>query len=157
MESSLYQWQLETKFGPLFVIASSRALVGVYWEQQPAPRAPSLTGPHLRVLAQAVSEIGEYLGGQRKKFDVAIEFEGTEFQKKVWGQLQQIPYGTTISYKQLAEKLGSAAFRAVGSANGANRVSIVIPCHRVVATGGGLGGYSGGLDKKRGLLNLELK
>lgn len=101
-------------------------------------------------------QLSEYFDHSRKKFSVPLDIQGTEFQMKVWQQLLKIPYGATISYQRLAENIGDAkAVRAVGKANGSNPVSIIIPCHRVINTNGKLGGYSGGLDVKEKLLELE--
>lgn len=102
-------------------------------------------------------ELKEYFAGTRTKFTVPLSIEsGTKFQKSVWKQLEKIPYGKAISYKQLAGKVGSPnAFRAAGSANGKNPIPIIIPCHRVINHDSGLGGYSCGLDVKRKLLRLE--
>ena len=94
---------------------------------------------------------------KRDKFDIPFIMLGSDFQKQVWEELINIPYGTTVSYKALSEKIGnSKAVRAVANANGANAISIIIPCHRVVASNGGLGGYAGGLKAKKLLLNVEL-
>lgn len=100
------------------------------------------------------TELEEYFNLKRKKFTVQIDPTGTPFQKKVWSTLQKIPYGKTISYKELAEKSGSVA-RAVGQANAANPIPIIIPCHRVINFSGKLGGYSCGLEIKEKLLELE--
>lgn len=101
-------------------------------------------------------QLKEYFTGTRKEFDVPLELEGTDFQKKVWNELQKIPYGKTISYKTLSEKLGDVkAIRAVGKANGQNPIAIIIPCHRVIGADGSLTGYAGGLDIKEKLLHLE--
>lgn len=101
-------------------------------------------------------QLNEYFAGTRKEFDVPLDIEGTDFQKKVWNELQKIPYGKTISYKTLSEKLGDVkAIRAVGKANGQNPVAIIIPCHRVIGATGNLVGYAGGLDIKEKLLHLE--
>ena len=98
----------------------------------------------------------EYFAGTRRDFDLPIDMPGSAFQERVWDELRRIPYGETISYRELAERVGAAAaYRAVGRANGSNRVAIVVPCHRVIAAGGGLGGYGGGLPAKRRLLDLE--
>jgi methylated-DNA-[protein]-cysteine S-methyltransferase len=102
-------------------------------------------------------ELEQYLAGKRKQFTFPIRTEGTEFNQKVWHELESIPYGETISYGELARRVGnSRAARAVGTANGRNPIPIVIPCHRVVASGGKLGGYGGGLPLKRRLLDLEV-
>lgn len=102
------------------------------------------------------NQLKEYFDGTRKKFDVPLDVEGTEFQKRVWKGLQKIPYGKTISYKTLSEKLGDVkAVRAVGKANGQNPIAIVIPCHRVIGSDGSLVGYASGLAIKEKLLHLE--
>jgi len=116
---------------------------------------PIVAGRH-RHLDKLAIELGEYFAGRRTAFDVPIDAPGSPFQQHVWEQLRQIPHGATASYAALANELGrSGAARAVGRANGSNRVAIVIPCHRVIAADGGLGGYGGGLDRKRWLLDLE--
>ena len=113
-------------------------------EQIPAP------------LVAAMAQLEEYFAGQRRRFDLPLELDGTDFQRRVWLGLSQIPYGETVSYAEMATMVGRPhAYRAVGQANGANPVPIVLPCHRVVASGGGLGGYGGGLPMKRQLLALE--
>jgi AraC family transcriptional regulator of adaptative response/methylated-DNA-[protein]-cysteine methyltransferase len=109
--------------------------------------------PHLTTLRR---ELGEYFAGKRQAFDVPIEMRGTPFQMSVWRELREIPYGKTRSYEDMARRVGSpAAVRAVGTANGLNTISIVVPCHRVVNKNGELGGYGGGLWRKRRLLHLE--
>jgi AraC family transcriptional regulator of adaptative response/methylated-DNA-[protein]-cysteine methyltransferase len=101
-------------------------------------------------------EMDEYFAGVCQNFSVEIETTGTEFQGGVWDALQTIPYGETWSYAELAVAIGNEkAVRAVASANGSNGLAIVIPCHRVIATGGGLGGYAGGIERKARLLELE--
>ncbi|WP_159518968.1 methylated-DNA--[protein]-cysteine S-methyltransferase [Erysipelothrix urinaevulpis] len=101
-------------------------------------------------------QMNEYFLGNRVEFDVPLKLWGTDFQKKVWKQLINIPYGTTISYEALAHQIGhDKAYRAVGSANGKNNHVILIPCHRVIAKGGKLGGYTGGLHIKERLLAVE--
>jgi len=102
------------------------------------------------------NQLKEYFAGTRKEFDVPLDIEGTDFQQKVWNELQKIPYGKTISYKSLSEKLGDVkAIRAVGKANGQNPIPIIIPCHRVIGANGTLVGYAGGLAIKEKLLHLE--
>lgn len=110
------------------------------------------------VLNQCINELYEYFEGKRKHFDVPVDFtgSGTDFQRSVWEELAKIPFGQTISYKTLANRIsGSNYSRAVANANGKNPISIIIPCHRVIASDGGYGGYTGGLDKKKLLLNIE--
>jgi AraC family transcriptional regulator of adaptative response/methylated-DNA-[protein]-cysteine methyltransferase len=102
------------------------------------------------------TQFSEYLDGKRKDFDVPLDMVGTDFQKNVWNTLMKIPYGETWSYKQEAQILGNEkAVRAVASANGYNKIGIIVPCHRVIASNGSLGGYGGGLERKQFLLNLE--
>ncbi len=109
-----------------------------------------------KILDQVQAEIQAYMVGERKEFTVPLHTPGTEFQQTVWSILRAIPYGETWSYKQMAEKMGKPdAVRAVGAANGANRISIIVPCHRVIASNGDLTGYGGGLARKRWLLDLE--
>jgi methylated-DNA-[protein]-cysteine S-methyltransferase len=110
-----------------------------------------------RVLTCAASQLAEYFARQRREFDLPLAATGTPFQLRVWAALREIPYGCTTSYGQIAHRLGlpPGASRAVGLANGANPISIVVPCHRVIGANGALTGYGGGLDRKRALLDLE--
>lgn len=119
------------------------------------PTVPLTTLPP-GALSATVRQLEEYFARERKEFDLPIELAGTPFQREVWQSLADIPYGETVSYAELATMVGRPrAFRAVGQANGANPIPIVLPCHRVVASGGGIGGYGGGLEMKRQLLALE--
>ena len=105
---------------------------------------------------EAFREIEEYIFGNRKAFDLPLKMKGTPFQIKVWQELCRIPYGKTVSYKEIAERIGNPkAARAVGMANHNNPLWIVVPCHRVVSKGGNLNGYAGGTDVKRKLLQIE--
>jgi methylated-DNA-[protein]-cysteine S-methyltransferase len=114
--------------------------------------------PDNAIIQQTCKQLDEYFAGKRKIFDLPLSPVGTPFQQKVWKALQQIPYGETISYAQLAQSVDNPkACRAVGSANGKNPVAIIIPCHRVINTGGKLGGYAYGLEIKKQLLDLEQK
>jgi methylated-DNA-[protein]-cysteine S-methyltransferase len=108
------------------------------------------------VMKECIRQLDEYFSGNRKDFTLPLAPEGTNFQCSVWKALQTIPYGQTISYKELAERVENPkACRAVGTANGRNPIAIIIPCHRVIAGNGTLGGYAGGLDIKTILLKLE--
>ncbi|MFH1688685.1 MAG: methylated-DNA--[protein]-cysteine S-methyltransferase [Candidatus Eisenbacteria bacterium] len=108
------------------------------------------------VCEEAVRQIGEYFAGSRQEFDLPIALRGTEFQREVWRGLQSITYGQTVSYGDLARAIGKpAAVRAVGAANGDNPISIIVPCHRVIGSDGGLTGYGGGLERKEWLLRHE--
>jgi len=108
------------------------------------------------LIREAARQLEEYFQGKRRQFDLALRLRGTPFQKRVWGALQAIPYGTTRSYADIARGVGSPlGARAVGQANSANPLAIVVPCHRVIAADGTLGGYRPGLERKRFLLDLE--
>lgn len=107
-------------------------------------------------ITKAMRQLDEFFAGQRREFDIPLLFAGTEFQKKVWNDLLTIPFGKTISYGEMARRIGMPkAVRAVANANGANAISIFAPCHRVIGSNGSLTGYGGGLDAKRMLLKLE--
>lgn len=109
-----------------------------------------------KVIELAEHQLDEYFAGERREFDVPLLFVGTDFQKKVWDALLRIPYGVTVSYGELSERIGMAkAVRAVANANGANAVSVFAPCHRVIGSDRSLTGYGGGLETKRFLLHLE--
>ena len=108
------------------------------------------------VCEKALKQISEYFAGTRQEFDLPIALDGTEFQQQVWQELQNIPFGQTVSYGDLARSIGKpSAVRAVGAANGDNPVSIIVPCHRVIGSDGGLTGYGGGLPRKQWLLKHE--
>ena len=111
---------------------------------------------HLPLFEMARRQLEEYFAGYRRNFDLPLDPGGTDFQRRVWRALLDIPYGKAISYKELARRVDRPkGFQAVGQANGKNPLPILIPCHRVIAADGALGGYSGGLDRKRFLLDLE--
>ncbi len=106
--------------------------------------------------AHCICQLEEYFAGRRKEFNLPLDLQGTEFQKRVWAELLNIPFGKTISYKDLAVRLGDVkSIRAVGTANGANPVSIIVPCHRVIGSDGRLVGYGGGMWRKKWLLDHE--
>lgn len=108
------------------------------------------------LIEQAKTQLNEYLHNKRKEFNLPLLLVGLEFEKKVWEELLHIKYGKTISYLELAKKIGNEkAFRAVANANGRNSIAIIVPCHRVISSNGSLGGYSGGISVKQKLLNLE--
>lgn len=109
-----------------------------------------------KVLDMTTQQLQEYFEGKRRQFDVPLLMVGTSFQKSVWNELRQVSYGQTLSYLQLAEKVGNKnAVRAVANANGANAISILLPCHRIIGSNGKLVGYAGGLETKKKLLKLE--
>lgn len=105
---------------------------------------------------KAVGQLRKYLNGQLRRFDCKLDFKGTPFQKKVWSALTKIPYGQTRSYQEIARSIGHPkAFRAVGNANGQNSIPLIVPCHRVIESNGGLGGFGHGIKVKMRLLDLE--
>lgn len=109
-----------------------------------------------KLLVNAKNQIGEYFSGKRQVFDLPIDPSGTEFQLKVWQELSQIPYGETVSYLEIANRLGDPkSIRAAASANGKNPIAIIIPCHRVIGSHGEMTGYAGGIQRKKDLLTLE--
>lgn len=108
------------------------------------------------IIQEAICQLGQYFKGDRKTFDLPLLFVGTDFQKRVWNALIEIPFGRTETYLNLSRKLGDEkAIRAVASANGANAISIIVPCHRIIGSDGKLIGYAGGLKAKTALLKLE--
>lgn len=108
------------------------------------------------ITRQCIVQLEEYFSGKRKEFTVPFAMEGTDFQKRVWNELLRIPYGETITYLELAKRMGDEkCIRAAASANGRNKLSIIIPCHRVIGANGSLTGYAGGIENKRKLLELE--
>ena len=156
---------IETPIGPMTIGATADAVVladFTHRRMMPAQLAtvrrrigPTADG-RSALLDRTESQLREFLAGRRTEFDLPTEMPGSAFQERVWAELRTIPYGTTISYRELAERVGSPnAPRGVGRANGSNRLAVIVPCHRVIAAGGGLGGYGGGLDAKRMLLELE--
>jgi methylated-DNA-[protein]-cysteine S-methyltransferase len=110
-----------------------------------------------QLLDRAEQQLAQYFAGERTEFDLPLASDGTEFQKKVWSELRRIPYGETASYGEIARRLGyePGISRAVGAANGANPIPIVVPCHRVIGADGSLTGYAGGIERKKVLLDLE--
>jgi methylated-DNA-[protein]-cysteine S-methyltransferase len=142
-------------------VASANALVAVLWEKEHPNRVKLATAKLDRrhpILLETERQLSEYFAGARTQFELPLELRGSEFQKKVWRALKQIPFGKTRSYFDLAKTIGSpTASRAVGAANGKNPLSIVIPCHRVIGTDGGLTGFAGGLETKATLLTLEAR
>jgi methylated-DNA-[protein]-cysteine S-methyltransferase len=155
----LKQWKISTDLGSLYLTASSLGLRSVSFEEvESASYLKDLNGPlpEAKILAQAEWELREYLEGRRQSFSVPLDLEGTVFQRNVWQELQKIPYGQTRSYAEVAVGVKNPnAVRAVGNANGKNPMCIIIPCHRVIASDGTIGGYSGGLEFKRRLLEIE--
>ena len=152
---------IDSPIGPLTLAADNGQLSGLYMEirgHEPEPASLGLPGAieDDPALAAAAQQLTAYFAGELSSFDLPLSMAGTSFQQTVWASLRDIPYGETISYGELARRIGQpSASRAVGLANGRNPISIVVPCHRVVGANGSLTGYGGGLDRKRYLLALE--
>jgi methylated-DNA-[protein]-cysteine S-methyltransferase len=142
--------------GPLVLTKRGNALVGLSMHAQaPDPSSSGFREDPSR-LAPEASQIAEYFAGTRTRFDLVLCLEGTPFQRRVWEALLRIPYGQTISYGELARAVGQpGASRAVGAANGRNPIGIIVPCHRVIAADGSLGGYSAGTARKSWLIDWE--
>lgn len=154
------QYQIQSPIGQLYLVASDKGLQGIFWNKQNIKILKVLDQkqPVEKTLHAAAAQLASYFSGQRKDFDIPLDLEGTTFQRKVWGELSKIPYGKTVSYSDVARKIKNPkAVRAVGSANGKNPVCIVVPCHRVIAADGSIGGYAGGIRIKQQLLALEQK
>lgn len=149
--------ELKSPLGKLTLESDGEALTRIWlpendWE--PDPRVKRVRKPAL--FAEAAAQLGAYFRGELTEFDLELHPAGTPFQKKVWDALCEIPAGSTITYSQLAHRVGNPkACRAVGAANGRNPIPIVIPCHRVIGSGGKLTGYGGGLEAKKLLLGIE--
>lgn len=152
--------EMASPVGLLKLVATDQALVAVLWENENPKRvrlAELVEDKKHPILLETQKQLNEYFAGQRTQFDLPLDFEGTEFQKKIWQALLTIPFGETRSYKQIAEQVGNVkAVRAVGAANGKNPISIIAPCHRVVGANGKLVGFAGGLENKSILLELEI-
>ena len=162
--------QIDTPVGPMTIGATDDAVVLADFTDRammPAQLAAVRRrfGPTVEVdrgtsplLDRTEAQLREYFNGERRMFDLPIDLPGSAFQEQVWAALRRIPYGETIAYRELAGRVDAPnAPRAVGRANGSNRLAIIVPCHRVIATGGGLGGYGGGLPAKRFLIELEAR
>ncbi len=152
-----YYTRLDTPLGQLHVQGDGRFVTGLYLPDHKGWAGPDGSSQRTDAPFSAVREqLDAYFAGERQQFDVPFKLTGTPFQERVWQELTQIPFGETISYAELARRVGSpAAARAVGAANGRNPISILVPCHRVVGATGRLTGYAGGVEKKRWLLTWE--
>ncbi len=158
--------RITTPIGPMFICASDegvcllefvdrRMLEKEFKDLQKLLKAQIMVGEN-QYIKQAKKELSEYFQGKRQKFEVKLHMPGTEFQNSVWQCLMEIPFGETCTYQEQAEKMGkSEAVRAVASANGLNRIAIIVPCHRVIGKNGKLTGYGGGLERKRWLIEHE--
>jgi methylated-DNA-[protein]-cysteine S-methyltransferase len=157
MANALCNTQMNSPIGPLSLAADEHGLRAIHFvkgkESTSSPPIPADAHP---LLQEVMRQLSAYFAGKTETFDLPLAPEGTAFQLNVWRQLGEIPYGETISYGELARRIGNPnACRAVGLANGTNPIPIVIPCHRVIGSNGKLTGYGGGLDIKEKLLALE--
>lgn len=164
MSTTLARRAIDSPLGPISIDASEQGVCAIgfvgaareHTSEHPLPFTREPGPAASAILDRAARELAEYFAGSRRVFDMPLDAPGTEFQHRVWRELCRIPLGETISYQELARRVGDVnASRAVGAANGANPIAIVVPCHRVVAKDGTLHGYAGGLDRKRALLDHE--
>ncbi len=151
-----YQW-IGSPVGKLLLVADERGLKSLSFGEG---RTPPTVMPSWKnggaPLAEPIRQLRAFFGGELRRFELPLQPEGTAFQLRVWSALREIPYGQTLSYGELARRLGNpAASRAVGLANGSNPIAIIVPCHRVIGSNGKLTGYGGGLENKRWLLDFE--
>jgi methylated-DNA-[protein]-cysteine S-methyltransferase len=159
MQNNVFYQLLPSPIGALLLVSDGVALTGLFMSNHkegpvPQPAWHRDDGPFVSVREQ----LTEYFGGNLQQFDVGLAPTGTAFQKKVWQELSRIPFGSSISYGELARRIGQpAASRAVGRANGQNPISIIVPCHRVIGANGTLTGYGGGIERKKWLLEHEAK
>lgn len=143
----------DTKIGKLAIAEEDGQITDICFEKRPAPDAEV---EETQAIKECAKQLNEYFLGSRKTFDLPLNPCGTEFMKKVWQALVEIPYGQTLSYKDIAQKIGhKLAYRAVGMANNKNPIPIIIPCHRVIGADKKLTGYAAGIKVKEYLLNLE--
>ena len=160
-----YYWHYNYPIGAVYIAENDGCIAGLYFsgdkkqKRQKNLFEKELCGFTLKespLIKKASKQLDEFFSGKRKKFDLPLKFEGTDFQKQVWDALLTIPYGETRSYGQVAAQIGNPkACRAVGMANNRNPISIICPCHRVIGSDGSLVGYGGGLKNKKFLIDLE--
>jgi methylated-DNA-[protein]-cysteine S-methyltransferase len=157
--SAVFYTIFESPVGPLLLAGDADALRLVSFESS-KHAAPSQADwkQDKAPFAEVIRQLQAYFRGELREFDVPLALQGTKFQRRVWNALREIPYGETISYLQLAERIGNPrAVRAVGLANGSNPIPIIVPCHRVIGSDGSLTGFGGGISTKKKLLELESK
>lgn len=153
--SKLQKLDYDSPIGIIEIVGNSEAIYSIMFAEHDKPIS-SIKDDTEQVLVDCYNQLDEYFKGERHEFTFPYYFEGTTFQKEVWNALTKIPYAKTGSYKDIATSIGNEkAIRAVGSANGKNKLSIVIPCHRIIGSNGKLTGYAGGLWRKEWLLKHE--
>jgi methylated-DNA-[protein]-cysteine S-methyltransferase len=159
MNETIRYDRMATPLGTMLLIARGDALVGIHFDDEryvPAIEPDWRHTPDDPLLGAARDQLEQYFAGERTRFDLPLASSGTPFQRAVWQAIAAVPHGATISYGELARRIGRpSSVRAAGAATGRNRWTIVVPCHRIVGAGGALTGYAGGLERKRALLALE--
>ncbi|MEL6558512.1 MAG: methylated-DNA--[protein]-cysteine S-methyltransferase [Bacteroidota bacterium] len=147
----MYTYNYDSPVGQLSLTSDGDSLTGLSFASKADQEIAELP-----VFEETIRQLEEYFAGKRKTFDLPLNNIGTDFQQKVWDELMNIPFGTSVTYKDLSIKLGDLkAIRAVGTANGKNNIAIIVPCHRVIGSDGSLTGYAWGVDKKKWLLRHE--
>ncbi|WAW15329.1 methylated-DNA--[protein]-cysteine S-methyltransferase [Peptostreptococcus equinus] len=164
-KTNLYMCEFESEFGTMLTIASDTQLylllkknsknIDIIKEKILSNSDVSPIKEKNDLIKKIEFELMEYCEGKRTNFDIGLNLQGSDFQKKVWNELINLDYGQDTTYSNICSKINSKAYRAVGNAVGANPIQVIIPCHRVLRTDGGIGGFSGGLDMKVKLLNIE--
>ena len=163
MDAIVSTYRVPSPLGEILLVADAtgHALRGLYLERQKYYPAAASQWPERRSLAlfrEVAAQLRDYFAGARTRFDVPLAPVGTSFQRAVWKAIAEVPFGETLSYAELARRCGRpTAMRAVGAATGRNPITVIIPCHRIMGSGGELTGYAGGLERKRALLALEAK
>jgi methylated-DNA-[protein]-cysteine S-methyltransferase len=151
--------RFRTPLGTVVAIAAGGALTGLHFEggrHAPAIAPEWREDPYASPLRECAEQLADYFSGRRQCFDLPVAPRGTPFQERVWREIAKVPFGETVTYAELASRAGApGSARAAGAATGRNPLAIVVPCHRIVATGGALTGYAGGLARKASLLALE--
>ena len=146
----IYQSYLETPIGFIRILSNGNQLINLSFQETDGPEDPD------QITEWTKTQLAEYFSGARTLFNIPLLLDGSEFESRVWKALQQIPYGTTISYKSLAKQIDRPnGMQAVGSANGRNPLAVIVPCHRVIGHNGDLKGYAGGIERKKWLLKHE--
>ncbi|HEY3124186.1 MAG TPA: methylated-DNA--[protein]-cysteine S-methyltransferase [Thermoanaerobaculia bacterium] len=155
----MHYCEISSPVGRLLLTGGEEGLRGISFQSGSHPLEPAAGWTRAKEsFREAIIQLETYFAGERDRFDLPLALAGTPFQREVWSMLRSIPYGETVSYGELALRLGrSNAYRAVGAANGRNPIPIIIPCHRVIGADGSLTGFGGGLAIKRGLLALEAR
>jgi methylated-DNA-[protein]-cysteine S-methyltransferase len=159
MNQNVFGARLNSPVGELVLTSDGEAITGLFMEKQKdEPKLISDWRRDDQLFREAARQLRAYFAGELTAFELPLATAGTEFQERVWAELRKIPYGSTINYAELARRIGKPkAWRAAGAANGSNPISIIIPCHRVIASDSKLTGYGGGIERKRFLLELEAR